>query len=194
MLFLLVIHDSYVTKSDKLFCLGSTRIKRCTSRFAMPSSTKISAKPLPLMNMLRNCFYSISNSAAFIWRKNNGRRSSTLTIAYYNLASVSWPELLIPDKCPSQFCRITLSNSKRATSGYANKPFSVDFVFHSFSVEGDNVLVSGLYADSGSAVARETAYRLFLFPDQHQEYLLSELIKCRHELATTCDFPTYAHR
>lgn len=64
----------------------------------------------------------------------------------------------------------------------------------SFSVEGDNVLVSGLYADSGSAVARETAYRLFLYPDEHQEYLLSELIKSRQELAQICGFPTYAHR
>lgn len=43
-------------------------------------------------------------------------------------------------------------------------------------------------------MARETAYRLFLYPDDHQEYLLSELIKSRHELARTCDFSTYAHR
>ncbi|KAJ6642270.1 Mitochondrial intermediate peptidase [Pseudolycoriella hygida] len=62
-----------------------------------------------------------------------------------------------------------------------------------FSAEGDKVLVSGFYAD-GNAVARETAYRLFLYPDDHQEYLLSELIKLRHELAEKCDFPTYAHR
>lgn len=53
--------------------------------------------------------------------------------------------------------------------------------------------MSGLYAD-GNVIARETAYRLFLYPDDHQEYLLSELIKSRHELAKTCDFPTYAHR
>lgn len=33
-----------------------------------------------------------------------------------------------------------------------------------------------------------------MYPDAHQEYLLSELIKCRHELAKICDFPTYAHR
>lgn len=69
------------------------------------------------------------------------------------------------------------------------------FLFNlSFSTEGDNVLVSGLYADSGNAVARETAYRLFLYPDERQEHLLSELIKSRHELAEICDFPTYAHR
>lgn len=63
-----------------------------------------------------------------------------------------------------------------------------------FSTDGDNILVSGLYADSSNNLAREAAYRLFLFPDQQQEQLLSELLKSRHELATTCGFKTYAHR
>ncbi|EAT45254.1 AAEL003461-PA [Aedes aegypti] len=63
-----------------------------------------------------------------------------------------------------------------------------------FSTDGDNILVSGLYADSSNNMVREAAYRLFLFPDQHQEQLLSELLKSRHELATTCGFKTYAHR
>lgn len=63
-----------------------------------------------------------------------------------------------------------------------------------FSTDGDNVLVSGLYADSANNMAREAAYRLFLYPDQHQEQLLSELLKSRHELAVACGFKTYAHR
>ncbi|XP_065084685.1 mitochondrial intermediate peptidase [Ochlerotatus camptorhynchus] len=63
-----------------------------------------------------------------------------------------------------------------------------------FSTDGDNVLVSGLYADSSNNMAREAAYRLFLYPDQHQEQLLSELLKSRHELAAACGFKTYAHR
>lgn len=54
--------------------------------------------------------------------------------------------------------------------------------------------MSSLYADSGSALARETAYRLFLYPDEQQQYLLTELLKCRHQLATVCGFPTYGHR
>lgn len=67
---------------------------------------------------------------------------------------------------------------------------------HMFSIDpqGDEVLVSGLYADSPNAMAREAAYRLYLFPDAHQEELLSELIRARHELATICGFPTYSHR
>ncbi|XP_058832666.1 mitochondrial intermediate peptidase [Topomyia yanbarensis] len=63
-----------------------------------------------------------------------------------------------------------------------------------FSTDGDNILVSGLYADSANNMAREAAYRLFLYPDQDQEQLLSELLKARHELATVCGFKTYAHR
>lgn len=65
---------------------------------------------------------------------------------------------------------------------------------HMFSIEGDQILVSGLYADSPNAMAREAAYRLYLYPDSHQEELLSNLIQARHDLATICGFPTYAHR
>lgn len=65
---------------------------------------------------------------------------------------------------------------------------------HLFSIDGDKILVSGLYADSPNPLAREAAYRLYLYPDPHQEELLTDLIKSRHELATTCGFPTYAHR
>lgn len=61
-------------------------------------------------------------------------------------------------------------------------------------MDGDSVRVSGLYADSGSPVDREAAYRLFLYPDAAQEHMLTQLIAARHELAATCDFPTYAHR
>lgn len=74
------------------------------------------------------------------------------------------------------------------------KTFLPENIRHMFSMDGDKVLVSGLYADSPNALAREAAYRLYLYPDAHQEELLSELIKARHELATICGFPTYAHR
>ncbi|EAA04703.3 AGAP007728-PA [Anopheles gambiae str. PEST] len=63
-----------------------------------------------------------------------------------------------------------------------------------FASDGENILVSGLYADSANSVARESAYRLFLYPDEQQERLLAEMLKCRNELATVCGFPTYAHR
>jgi mitochondrial intermediate peptidase len=67
---------------------------------------------------------------------------------------------------------------------------------HMFSIDpqGDDILVSGLYADSPNALAREAAYRLYLYPDSHQEELLSELIRARHELATICGFPSYGKK
>lgn len=65
---------------------------------------------------------------------------------------------------------------------------------HLFAIDGDKILVSGLYADSPNALAREAAYKLYLYPDTHQEELLNDLINCRHELASTCGFSTYAHR
>ncbi|TMW45359.1 hypothetical protein DOY81_009559 [Sarcophaga bullata] len=63
-----------------------------------------------------------------------------------------------------------------------------------FPSEGDHVLVSGLYTNSENPQAREAAYRLFLYPSERQEELLSDLLKCRHVLAKTCGFETYAHR
>lgn len=43
-------------------------------------------------------------------------------------------------------------------------------------------------------MAREAAYRLYLYPDRRQEELLKDILACRHELAQLCGFPTYAHR
>lgn len=68
------------------------------------------------------------------------------------------------------------------------------YSYYSFPSEGDNVLISGLYTNSNNAQAREAAYRLFLYPGAHQEEFLSDLLKCRHALAKTCGFKTYAHR
>jgi hypothetical protein len=56
------------------------------------------------------------------------------------------------------------------------------------------VLVTGLYADSSNAMVREAAYRIYLHPDKHQEYLLSEMLTSRHELAQLCGFSTFSHR
>jgi len=41
---------------------------------------------------------------------------------------------------------------------------------------------------------REAAYRLYLQPSDSQESLLRDLLLCRHELARSCGFDTYAHR
>lgn len=63
-----------------------------------------------------------------------------------------------------------------------------------FVQEGENVIVSGLYSNALDPLAREIAYRVYLHPDHQQDYLLTEILKHRYELAQLCGFPTYAHR
>lgn len=65
---------------------------------------------------------------------------------------------------------------------------------HVFGLDGDNILVTGLYSDHYSDSVREAAYRIFLFPDKHQDELLTSLLTARYQLAKLVGFPTYAHR
>ncbi|XP_076453818.1 mitochondrial intermediate peptidase-like [Babylonia areolata] len=65
---------------------------------------------------------------------------------------------------------------------------------HVFGMEGDNVMVTGLFNDHYSDMVREAAHRIFLHPDPHQEELLSALLSARHQLAHLVGFPTFAHR
>mgnify|MGYP005983669335 CR=1 FL=1 len=55
-------------------------------------------------------------------------------------------------------------------------------------------MISGLYADSSNPLVREMAYKIFLYPDQNQEYLLNQLLSSRDELAKACGFSTYSER
>jgi mitochondrial intermediate peptidase len=43
-------------------------------------------------------------------------------------------------------------------------------------------------------MAREAAYKLFLYPEKQQEAILVEILNSRHELAQICGFETFAHR
>ncbi|KAJ0182291.1 hypothetical protein K1T71_001660 [Dendrolimus kikuchii] len=63
-----------------------------------------------------------------------------------------------------------------------------------FSTEGDNIIVSGVYAECGEAAAREAAYRLYLAPDATQDQLLSTTLDARHQMASICGFGSYADR
>lgn len=63
-----------------------------------------------------------------------------------------------------------------------------------FSLEGAKLVVNGLYADSPDELARQAAYKVYLHPDEHQDYLLSEMLQSRYTLASICGFPTFAHR
>ncbi|XP_053610840.1 mitochondrial intermediate peptidase [Plodia interpunctella] len=63
-----------------------------------------------------------------------------------------------------------------------------------FSTEGDDIIVSGVYAECGEAAAREAAYRLYLAPDERQDQLLTTTLDARHEMASICGFDCYADR
>lgn len=66
--------------------------------------------------------------------------------------------------------------------------------FFRFTLDQDNVVITGLYNESSNPLVRELAYRIYLSPDKQQYDLLSQLLQARHELAKICGFPTYAHR
>lgn len=63
-----------------------------------------------------------------------------------------------------------------------------------FEMSNGQIVVNGLYTDSSKNVVREAAYKLFLYPDKQQDYLLVELLNARHQLAEICGFPTYVDR
>ncbi|XP_068144208.1 mitochondrial intermediate peptidase [Drosophila tropicalis] len=63
-----------------------------------------------------------------------------------------------------------------------------------FPTSGDNVIITGLCTNAENVQMREAAYRLYLQPLESQEELLKDLLLCRHELARSCGFETYAHR
>ncbi|KAG7205671.1 hypothetical protein KM043_007621 [Ampulex compressa] len=63
-----------------------------------------------------------------------------------------------------------------------------------FIIEHGHVIVNGLYSNSPNTRVREAAYKLYLYPDNEQEYLLQELLNSRHYLAELCGFPSYVHK
>ena len=71
---------------------------------------------------------------------------------------------------------------------------NVNIVLHRFAIEGDNITINGLYTDAAQEVAREAAYKIFLYPCEEQEENLVRLLQARHQLAQLCGFPSYAHR
>ncbi|KAH8234093.1 hypothetical protein KR038_001299 [Drosophila bunnanda] len=69
-----------------------------------------------------------------------------------------------------------------------------DAIRNYFPTSGDNVIITGLCTNAENEQMREAAYRLYLQPSASQEELLRDLLLCRHELARSCGFETYAHR
>lgn len=82
------------------------------------------------------------------------------------------------------------TTAKRSVpKSYLNKE-----VGNCFSAEGDSIVVSGLFPESDNELVRESAYKIFLHPDQHQNDLLVDLLLCRKDLAQLCGFKSYAER
>lgn len=65
---------------------------------------------------------------------------------------------------------------------------------HLFCQNSGKVLIQGLHAGSDNELVRETAYKLYLKPDENQDDILTNLLLCRLRLAQLCGFESYAHR
>lgn len=63
-----------------------------------------------------------------------------------------------------------------------------------FKSDGDNVLVTGLFAENDDHLIRESAYKIFLHPDDHQDTLLTQLLTSRKQLAKLCGFSSFSER
>jgi len=75
-----------------------------------------------------------------------------------------------------------------------NKEDLPSHIRHQFALEGDNITINGLYTDATNEIAREAAYKIYLFPSEEQETTLVKLVQARNKLAQLCGFPSYAHR
>nr|CAG4636845.1 EOG090X02LQ [Ceriodaphnia reticulata] len=75
-----------------------------------------------------------------------------------------------------------------------NKEDLPSHIRHQFALEGENITINGLYTDAANEVAREAAYKIYLYPSEEQEATLVKLLQARHQLAELCGFPSYPHR
>ncbi|XP_050587045.1 mitochondrial intermediate peptidase isoform X2 [Bombus affinis] len=122
---------------------------------------------------------------------------ATLFLSDFELCAIHLPES-IREKVV-QLNYYTLQVGQKFMAGTSN-PRAVDANFvplnvrQYFTQKDNKIHVQGLYVDSPNNLVRETAYRIFLYPDEEQEYLLQELLNSRHILAKLCGFPSYAHR
>lgn len=65
---------------------------------------------------------------------------------------------------------------------------------HLFTSNSGKTIITGLHADSDNELARETAYKIYLQPDETQNDILTNLLECRLKLAQLCGYKSYAHR
>lgn len=75
-----------------------------------------------------------------------------------------------------------------------NKEDLPSHIRHQFAFEGENITINGLYTDAANEIAREAAYKIYLYPSEEQETTLDKLLRARHQLARLCGFSSYPHR
>lgn len=63
-----------------------------------------------------------------------------------------------------------------------------------FALEGDNVMVTGLFSDHHNELVREAAYKIYLYPENSQMNRLDSLLEARDQLAKLVGFSSYSER
>ncbi|XP_050440696.1 mitochondrial intermediate peptidase isoform X3 [Adelges cooleyi] len=69
-----------------------------------------------------------------------------------------------------------------------------DTVLKEYVNQNGQIIVKHTNAHSDNPLVREAAFKIFHSPNEESEQLLDNLLECRHKLALTCGFPSYAHR
>ncbi|XP_050440695.1 mitochondrial intermediate peptidase isoform X2 [Adelges cooleyi] len=68
-----------------------------------------------------------------------------------------------------------------------------DTVLKEYVNQNGQIIVKHTNAHSDNPLVREAAFKIFHSPNEESEQLLDNLLECRHKLALTCGFPSYAH-
>ncbi|XP_050522079.1 mitochondrial intermediate peptidase isoform X2 [Daktulosphaira vitifoliae] len=63
-----------------------------------------------------------------------------------------------------------------------------------YPVKDGKISVQQSNSTSSNPIVREFSFKIFNSPNKESEELLDNLLECRHKLALTCGFPSYAHR
>ncbi|VVC37986.1 Hypothetical protein CINCED_3A021172 [Cinara cedri] len=69
-----------------------------------------------------------------------------------------------------------------------------DVLLKEYSSIVDKLIVGHPSSQSEDPILREVAFKVFYSSNAESEQLLDNLLECRHKLALTCGFPSYAHR
>lgn len=69
-----------------------------------------------------------------------------------------------------------------------------EHIQHHFARDGRHLVIDGLHAEASDDLAREAAYKIFLYPNADQLKCLEELLSSRALLANLVGYSTFSHR